>query len=251
MRMTIKRQRILVISDLQIPLHHEKAVLNLRKLVRREKFDMVLNSGDELDFTAQSKWTKGTPAEFTGKLHEERELAQDILWELNTSDVIRSNHTDRLYHTILRGAPSLIGLPELEYAKFMDFDSLNIRFHKKPFEFIKGWNLIHGDEGRLSQVAAMTAINNAKSFGANIIQGHTHRLGLSAYSTGLRGDYSTLWGFEVGNLMNKKKASYLGAGAANWQMGFGIIEVHGKNVTCIPVPVNQDGSFTIYGKIYS
>ena len=189
---------------------------------------MVLNSGDELDFTAQSKWTKGTPAEFTGKLHEERELAQDILWELNTSDVIRSNHTDRLYHTILRGAPSLIGLPELEYAKFMDFDSLNIRFHKKPFEFIKGWNLIHGDEGRLSQVAGMTAINNAKSFGANIIQGHTHRLGLSAYSTGLRGDYSTLWGFEVGNLMNKKKASYLGAGAANWQMGFGIIEVHGK-----------------------
>jgi hypothetical protein len=50
--------------------------------------------------------------------------------------------------------------------------------------------------------------------------------------------------------MSKKKASYLGAGAANWQMGFGIIEVYDKNVTCLPIPVNSDGSFTVYGKIY-
>ena len=46
------------------------------------------------------------------------------------------------------------------------------------------------------------------------------------------------------------KAGYLKAGSANWQMGFGIIEVHGKNVTPIPVPVNADGSFTVYGKVY-
>jgi hypothetical protein len=50
--------------------------------------------------------------------------------------------------------------------------------------------------------------------------------------------------------MDKRKASYLKAGAANWQMGFGIIEVNEKNVTAIPVPVNKDGSFTIYGKRY-
>ena len=33
-------------------------------------------------------------------------------------------------------------------------------------------------------------------------------------------------------------------------MGFGIIEVYDKQITPIPVPVNQDGSFTIYGKVY-
>jgi hypothetical protein len=50
--------------------------------------------------------------------------------------------------------------------------------------------------------------------------------------------------------MDKSKASYLKAGAANWQMGFGIIETNGKAVTPIAVPVNKDGSFTIYGKLY-
>ena len=46
--MTIKRW--LVISDLQIPYHHEQAVKNVIKLARREKVDEVLCVGDEIDF---------------------------------------------------------------------------------------------------------------------------------------------------------------------------------------------------------
>ena len=65
--MTIKK-RILVVSDLQIPYHHEKAVNNLIKLTRKEKFDQVLNVGDELDMQSQSKWAKGTPLEYEGQL---------------------------------------------------------------------------------------------------------------------------------------------------------------------------------------
>ena len=113
MRTTIKR-RILVISDLQIPYHHERAVINLTKLVKREKFDQVLCVGDELDMQSQSKWAKGTPLEYEGKLNDDRETCREILWNLGVTDVTRSNHTDRLYHTILRGSPSLLGLPELE-----------------------------------------------------------------------------------------------------------------------------------------
>ena len=41
--MTKTKSRILVISDLQIPYHHEAAVKNLIKLVNREKFDLVIN----------------------------------------------------------------------------------------------------------------------------------------------------------------------------------------------------------------
>ena len=248
--MTIKR-RILVISDLQVPYHHEKAVKNLIKLVRREKFDQVLNVGDELDMQSQSKWAKGTKLEWEGQLDADRETCREILWELGTTDVTRSNHTDRLYHTLLRGAPSLLGLPELDYPKFMGFDELGIKFHRKPFEFLPNWVLVHGDEGSLNRNAGGTAAGLANKFGANVVCGHTHRLGLQGLSQGFKGRFKTLWGFEVGNLMDSRQASYLKAGSANWQGGFGIIEVNGKNVTCIPVPVNQDGSFTIYGKIYS
>jgi predicted phosphodiesterase len=248
--MTPTKSRILVISDLQIPYHHEAAVKNLIKLVNREKFDLVLNTGDELDMQAQSKWAKGTGLEWEGQLDADRTTAQNILWDLRTTDITRSNHTDRLYHTLLRGAPSLIGLPELEYPAFMDFKSLGIRFHKKPFEFHPNWVLVHGDEGSMNSNAGLTALGLAKKFGKSVVCGHTHRAGISAYSEGIGGSYRTLWGVEAGNVMDKKKASYLKAGAANWQMSVAILETYGKNLTPMLIPINKDGSFTVYGKTY-
>ena len=244
------KRRILVVSDLQVPYQHEKAVSNLIKLTRKEKFDQVLCVGDELDCQSQSKYAKGTPLEYEGQLDADREACKNILWELGVTDVTRSNHTDRLYHTLLRGAPSLIGLPELDYPKFMGFDELGIKFHKKPYEFLPNWVLVHGDEGSLNRNAGGTAAGLANKFGVNVVCGHTHRLGLQGLSQGFKGRFKTLWGFEVGNLMDSRKASYLRAGSANWQMGFGIIEVYDKGITPIPVPINTDGSFTIYGKIY-
>ena len=63
--MTIKaNRRYLVTPDLQIPLHHPKAVSNLIKMARHEKFDFVLNVGDEMDLGSQSRWAKGTKLEF-------------------------------------------------------------------------------------------------------------------------------------------------------------------------------------------
>jgi predicted phosphodiesterase len=248
--MTVKK-RYLVISDLQIPFHHEQAVKNLIKLVKREKFDLVLNTGDELDMQSQSKWAKGTHLEYEGQLDHDRTLAQNILWDLGTTDITRSNHTDRLYHTLVRGAPSLIGLPELQYEKFMDFANLGIRFHRKPFEFHKNWVLVHGDEGSMNSNAGLTALGLAKKFGKSVVCGHTHRAGISAFTEGIGASYRTLWGLEAGNVMDKRKASYLKAGSANWQMSVAVIETHGDRVSTFLVPINKDGSFTLYGKLYA
>jgi predicted phosphodiesterase len=250
MRMMIKK-RYLVISDLQIPYHHEAAVKNLIKLVKREKFDLVLNTGDELDMQSQSKWAKGTHLEYEGQLDADRSLAQNILWDLGTTDITRSNHTDRLYHTLVRGAPSLIGLPELNYANFMGFNELGIRFHKKPYEFHKGWVLVHGDEGSMNSNAGLTALGLARKFGKSVVCGHTHRAGISAFTEGIGASYRTLWGLEAGNVMDKKKASYLKAGSANWQMSVAIIETYGDRVSLMLIPINRDGSFTVYGKLYA
>jgi len=246
-----QKKRYLVISDLQIPYHHEQAVKNLIKLVKREKFDLVLNTGDELDMQSQSKWAKGTHLEYEGQLDADRSLAQNILWDLGTTDITRSNHTDRLYHTLVRGAPSLIGLPELEYSRFMGFSDMGIRFHKKPFEFHKGWVLVHGDEGSMNSNAGLTALGLAKKFGKSVVCGHTHRAGISAFTEGIGASYRTLWGLEAGNVMDKKKASYLKAGSANWQMSVAVIETHGDRVSPFLVPINKDGSFTLYGRLYA
>jgi predicted phosphodiesterase len=248
---TMIKKRYLVISDLQIPYHHEAAVKNLIKLVKREKFDLVLNTGDELDMQSQSKWAKGTHLEYEGQLDADRTLAQNILWDLGTTDITRSNHTDRLYNTLVRSAPSLIGLPELDYPNFMGFSDLGIRFHKKPYEFHRGWVLVHGDEGSMNSNAGLTALGLAKKFGKSVVCGHTHRAGISAFTEGIGGSYRTLWGLEAGNVMDKRKASYLKAGSANWQMSVAVIETYGDRVSTMLVPINKDGSFTLYGRLYA
>jgi hypothetical protein len=59
-----------------------------------------------------------------------------------------------------------------------------------------------------------------------------------------------LYGFEVGNMMNLKKATYLKGGSGNWQSGFGILYIHEGKVT--PVPIMMLGnSFVVEGKVYS
>ena len=252
MRMTIKaNRRYLITPDLQIPLHHPAAVKNLIKMSKHEKFDYVLNVGDELDMTSQSRWVKGTKTEFAETLDEERTTAQNILYDLGTTDIIRSNHTDRLFTTLLKGAPSLLGLPELVYEKFMAYSDLGIRFHKRAYEFERGFYLAHGDEGVMSKHAGITALNLAKKWGNSVVCGHTHRQGAVRHQTGLNGRYSTIWGIEAGHLMDmKNKASYLKYASADWNMGFVVLSFGKKGMSVEVVPVNHDGSFSYNKRSY-
>jgi hypothetical protein len=48
--------------------------------------------------------------------------------------------------------------------------------------------------------------------------------------------------------MAKTKASYLRAGAGNWQMGIAILEIVDKTVTPTLIPIEKDGSFVALGK---
>ena len=67
--------------------------------------------------------------------------------------------------------------------------------------------------------------------------GHTHRVGLQHETTGFYGKTSTLYGLEVGHMMDIKQASYLTSGAANWQHGIGILVEHNRKVTPFAVPI--------------
>lgn len=251
MRMKIKRW--LVISDLQVPYHHQVAVKNVIKLAKRERFDSVLVVGDEIDFQTISRWSQGTPLSFEQTIHQDRELTKQILWDLSEYSrechIIRSNHSDRLYSTLLK-TPGLISLPELQYPKFMGFAEMGMTYHKTAFEFHPGWVLAHGDEGSMSQHAGITALNLAKKWGKSVIAGHSHRLGMSAYTEAIGAHYRPLYGIEVGNLMNRQSAGYIRYGGANWQQGFAILETVGKTLTPTLVPINKDGSFCALGRAY-
>jgi hypothetical protein len=255
MRMKIKRDksfnaRYLVVSDLQVPFQFTEAVTNLKKLVRAFRFDLVLNVGDEMDFNTISRFADGKAESFMQTLGEDRKTCQDILYDLKTDVVSRSNHSDRLYKAISR-IPGLMALPELQYAKFMSFDDLGIYYAKEPYP-IPGTNFVlcHGDEGAISKISGQTALNIGRRWGRSVVSGHTHRLGYTCHSEAFNGRLErVLVGVECGHTCDLKKMVYT-KGYANWQAGAVIIHIKRGNVSVEMIPFNFDGSFVAMGKAF-
>ena len=189
--------------------------------------------------------------EFAGTLDRDRKLTQKILEQLQVTDMVRSNHTDRLWNSIKTRLPAFSALPELRFENWLGLDSLGIKFWRKPMPIAPNWIILHGDEGTMSQKGGQTALGLAIRHGKSVVCGHTHRAGLSAITASSGGKIGqTLWGLEVGNLMDFKSARYLKGGSGNWQQGFGLMYVKDTKVTPVFVPIDRSGSFTVEGKTY-
>ena len=243
-------KKIVVISDLQVPYHDERAVRNVASFIKRFKPDQVITIGDEIDLPQISRWTEGTPGWFEQSLGADRDATVEILWDLQVTDMIRSNHTDRLYNVIMKKIPAFLALPELKFEKFMKLDELVINFHRKPLEFAPDWIAIHGDEGSVKPTPGLTALDAARKHGKSVVCGHTHRAGQSAFTEASGGVLGrVLRGVEVGNLMQFSKAGYM-KGTGNWQQAFAVFYVDKKTVTNTIVHIERDGSFVFEGKRY-
>lgn len=244
--------RVWVISDLQVPYHDKRAVDAVAQCIAdmKQPNDIVLTIGDEMDFPTISRWTQGTPGEYERTIGKDRDATVEILKDLQVQHMIRSNHTDRLFAAIMRRIPGLLGLPEVELENFLRLPELGITFHKEAYNVAPGWYAMHGDEAGVSQNAGTTAAGLARKTGSSVVCGHTHRMGLVPTTTSVNGAVTrTLWGFEVGNLMDLRQAHYT-KGIANWQQGFGLLYVDKKKVTPAPVPI-INRSFVVEGDMYS
>lgn len=243
--------RAWIISDLQVPYHDKKAVEAVAQAITDLKAanDIVVTIGDEMDMQTISRWSQGTALEWERSIGKDRDATVQVLRDLQVQHVIRSNHTDRLYNQIMRRLPGLLGLPEIELQNFLRLPELGITFHEDAFGFAPGWVAMHGDEAGVSQIAGQTAQGLSKKVGLSVVCGHTHRLGLQPYTQSVNGKATrVLYGFEVGNLMDMRKAKY--AKTHNWQQGFGLLYIDGTKVTPCPVPIEKK-SFVIEGEQYS
>lgn len=244
-------RRVWAISDLQVPYHDKRAVDAVAQCITDMKNDddIVLTLGDEQDFQTISRWSQGTALEWERSIGKDRDATVQILRDLQVQHVIRSNHTDRLYNSIMRRLPGLLGLPEIEFENFMRLPELGITFHREAFHVAPGWVAMHGDEAGMSQIAGQTAQGISKKVGLSVLAGHSHRLGLQPYTQSVNGKTTrTLYGFECGNLMDMRKATY--AKTHNWQAGFGVLYVDGNTVHPCPVPITNR-SFIVEGTQYS
>jgi len=251
MRMTISIKRIAFISDLQAPFIDEKSVKLVGRFLQKWKPHRTIQIGDEIDLPQLGGFNAGTIDEMVGNLDDDRKFTQEVLQYLGVTDVLGSNHGIRLYRSIKKRLPSFLNLPELQYERFMGYDKLKIKFHPYGLDWAYGWTAVHGDSFPLSQVPSQTALNGARRLGKSVVCGHTHRLGLSAFTEASRGQLGrTVWGLEVGNLVDLASSGMAYTrGYANWQQGFAVAYVKDRKVQVIPIPINNH-SFIFEGKLY-
>jgi len=93
--MTIKK--IVILSDLQVPFEDVHVVRNIAKFLGTFKPDQTVTIGDEIDFQTISKWSQGTPEEYSQSLGDDRDRCVELLWELGVSDCKEA--TTRIVYT--------------------------------------------------------------------------------------------------------------------------------------------------------
>jgi predicted phosphodiesterase len=248
---------VVVLSDIQAPYHDKAATKAVQQFVKEYQPDELYCVGDEADSPEPSRWVKGTAGEYAGTLQKGLDTASSVMAGFREAigskpfHLMRSNHGDRIRKYIEKYAPALSSLRVLEYETLLNYNEMDITYHEKIWNFAPGWAMAHGDEGNLISTAGGTALSLARKTGLSIVCGHTHRLGLQHQHTAINGKVTgRLFGFEVGNLMELSKASYLSSGGANWQQGFGILHIDKNVVHTVPVAI-QNKKFSVEGVTYS
>ncbi|MDA3643814.1 metallophosphoesterase [Saccharopolyspora indica] len=253
-----KDKRIVVISDTQCPYEDTRALKAVIRFIGEYQPDEVIHIGDVVDYPQPSRWTKGTRQEFEGSVFADSEYTiKNLIQPLREAyggeiGFHEGNHDERPRVYLDKYAPALSGPAYFNFEHLLEFENYEIRRLPEFNKVAPGWITTHGHRGgiSLSRIAGNTALNAARKLDSNLVMGHTHRLGIGSESRGRGGVItSRVTGMEVGNLMDQKKAGYLRGGSANWQSGFGIIQVSGPHVQATPISINGK-KFTVDGVVY-
>jgi predicted phosphodiesterase len=251
-------QRIVVISDTQIPFDDRKAVAAIVRFITDTQPDEVVHIGDLMDYPSPSRWTKGTAEEFALRIKPDSEQAKRRFLEPLRAGydgpvgVHEGNHDARPREYLSKYAPALVEYEDqFRFESLLDFDGFGVTVLPEFYKLAPSWVSTHGHRGgvRLSQKASDTAYNAMMRFQASVIIGHTHRQGIKPHTFGYGGSQRVLWSMEVGNLMNMKLAHYLKGATANWQSGFAVLTIDGTHVKPELVPI-IGGRFAVDGSVW-
>lgn len=248
-------KEIVVVSDVQYPLHDARAVRNLWAYIADRQPDEVLIIGDFMDYAAPSRWSKGTAAEFETSVLRESEGGKALLADLRAGYAgpirfVIGNHDARPRDYLHKYAPALAS-KAFDVDVLLGFEELGIEVVPPFTEIAPGWVAMHGHElPGLNQIPGRTAAAKVRKLDTSVVMGHTHKNAVSPETVGVGRNRRTLFGFEVGHLMDETKAQYLAGGVANWQKGWGRILAGQYSAIPVPVYVERDGSFVVDGVRY-
>lgn len=242
---------IVVLADLQVPLHDPRYLRVMKKFIDAVQPDEVGQIGDLMDMPEVGRWNKSAAGEYAGTFWAGVRATRKILDDFDFDWIRVGNHDERMELYIEKYAPALSG-PDSEFTleSVLRMGDRKARLERKPFRMAPGWIAAHGHEGGLSQVAGRTAFSLAQRWNASVVCGHTHRAGTVSTTVGLPGSRRRLTGMEIGHGMLEKHATYIRSSAPNWQRAFGVFVVDGGRTYDHLVMMHPDCSFTWDGKIY-
>lgn len=239
--------RVLVLSDIHIPFHHERAIGNVLDMMDDFEWKNIVLNGDTMDCYSISSFPKrpNMPSLYDECVATER-LLDDIEHAAPEARYhwLDGNHEERIYR-MLKDNPGLYDLPALKLKQLLHLPTRGWTYdeYMKPRNFGE-FTVVHGN--KVSKHSSYSAKATLLDGGfTNVCIGHTHRQGMYKHS----GVYGTRRAWELGGLWDKDKAKYLVN--PNWQGGFGVAYMKGKEfIDLTVVEVNQDGRFIFEGVYY-
>lgn len=241
-----KRVTAVVINDLHIPYHDEKAVnLVFDCIIDIQPQYLILN-GDILDFYGCSKFEK-KPDRFI-MLQEEIDIFYRKFKNLRKSipnteiHYNLGNHEQRMTK-IMMANPGLYNLDVLTPETLLKLDKLDIISHKNKFT-LNGFIFYHGDVVRKesSYSAKEEYIQHNSQTG---MSAHTHRLGTYYHTY----DKNVGYWYENGCLCTLEPEYFKDPTKANWQHGFSIVEFYDDIIQTNQILI-QDYKFIYNNKKY-
>jgi len=210
----MNHKRILVVSDMHIPYHHQDAIRFLKEIKKEYKPDFIVNIGDLLDFHAISMHSHDPDLFSAGhELKEARKYVKELEGIFPKVIEVDSNHSSLVYRRALKFGMSKEFLKDygdfLGTKKWKWVDDLTLKMSNGQKCFFT-----HGRSADILKVS--------QTMGMSAVQGHYHTKFVISYWAN---PDAIMWGMNVGCLINQKSMAF--AYAKNFKtrfiLGCGII----------------------------
>jgi predicted phosphodiesterase len=249
---------LLIIPDIHVPVHHERAVDAMLEFATDVKPGMTVQLGDFYDVYGISSFLKHPKRmrEKGGTLHEEAQAGRSIwLALLDASDDVRflpGNHEFRVEREIVCNNPALFEHPALDLRGMFEIpDAVKVYPYDTKLK-VGNINISHGHKlrGSLNKYSAANVLANYPN--EVNVYGHGHRID-GCERTVYNADRPRYYGaFQIGWLGDYTKAEY--TVDPNWQLGFMYVEFWQDDEGRTRFTPHQiravDGAFMFAGRRY-
>lgn len=193
------KETVLVISDLQMPFHHEDALKFLAAVNKKFKPTRIVNIGDITDSYCLSNWVRDPDAiSASEEIAEMQKGVKALAKMFPKMDVMTSNHDLRLQR-----AAKAAGIPKHFLKEYHDWMGCPKSWVFSDEVEIDGVTYMHGDQRGAGGVNA--AIKRVHLTGRSVVAGHLHtQAGITYHAT----KDKLLFGMQVGSLIDRKALAF-------------------------------------------